>query len=147
MPSDVAIADMVAAAAHCLQEHGHDTIAEALAKFLIGTDFEAALGLRQGWRAHPRYVARQTALAALLAALPATPFAAQAARQVFVALRRYEATGWKLDRPAGRRPKGLSGLCYDFLAVSRLLSAERLRRMLPPDQLVTKAKAVTSRAA
>jgi hypothetical protein len=51
MPSAIAIADQVAAAARCLRDSGHDTVAEALRLFLIGAGFEEALGLRPGWRA------------------------------------------------------------------------------------------------
>jgi hypothetical protein len=63
MSPAVATAVLIAAAARALHEAGHAVVAEALSLFLAGTDFEAALALRPGWRAFPRYEAQQHALA------------------------------------------------------------------------------------
>jgi hypothetical protein len=101
-------------------------------------------GCGRAWRAFPRQAAQQQALGALLQALPATPFAAQAARQVSEVLHLYEAGGWRAARVAGRRPGGVTGLCFDYLSAGGPCSAERIRKLIP---LVTTAVTVTSNAA
>jgi hypothetical protein len=45
MPSAVATAGLIAAAARALHEAGHPAVAEALSLFLAGAGFEDALGV------------------------------------------------------------------------------------------------------
>ncbi len=102
---------------------------EALALWLAGADLAAALGLADGWRLVVAQRRQEAALTALVAAT-GLPSCRAAAREIEQRLARYQATAWRADSAAGRRPGGTTGLLYDHLAAGGAASFGSLRRKL-----------------
>ncbi len=91
---------------------------EAIARWLHGEDFEAALGLFPGWRGHVRQRARETALQALCAMLPDL---------ADVTMARRIRAGLSADDGRGVRPDGERGIYRDLLHACAECSARTWR--------------------
>ena len=120
---------LMSRAAATLARDGQHEMAEAVALVLTGIDsLPEALGLAPGWRAALKFSARDDALARLVEHY-GKGSALRLAEQICAIIARYhDSAAWPSDRHAGRRPKGVNGLCYDFLVASRPLKPETVRR-------------------
>ncbi len=127
----LAIAESASSAAELLRTAGHHVLAEAISLWLAGASLDDALNLAPGWRQHVRDKARTTALRRLAGLLPAGS-ARATAQAAATLIARYEATAWRRDRAAGRRPAGVPGAAYDVLAAGPAPSAATIRRVLRP---------------
>lgn len=126
------LVDVLQDAARFLIDHNHPAgtlIAAAYDRALAGEPLEEALGHYGAWRHAYRARRRNAALAALADCFPGMQ-GRRLAAAIGSAVRRYAATGWERDRARGRRPDGISGLCYDLLAVGEVPSYDHLRRIL-----------------
>jgi hypothetical protein len=89
-----------------LAEHGDTAVAEALARWLAGEEFEQAAGLAPGWRRAIQQTTRDTALQALVTSFPTLDDSALA--------RRIVAGVARAARMHGVRPDGEKGLYFDL---------------------------------
>ena len=146
------VADTIAAlhrAVALLVEHGDDDvhqIATALdlwSEQTPGDDcvaLDVILGLGAMWRSDRRRDARDAALLRLRERLCPLLYGRAAARAVTTAVRRYEASTWRHDRLARRRPDGIPGLAYDVLAHGAAVQGpEQMRHLFPVQQQVAAA--------
>jgi hypothetical protein len=95
--------------------------AEGITRWLLGQDFESAMGLYPGWRVAVRQRARETALQALCAMFPDL---------TDVTLARRIIAGMRADDGQGTRPDGPRGLFRDLRNAGADCSARTWREEL-----------------
>ena len=96
--------------------------AEALTRWLAGEHFDSAAGLLPGWRRHLQQLARDSALAALVAMHPHLDDL-NLSRKIVAGVNR-------AARTRGIRPDGVAGLLHDLARIDSRLSERQWRRLI-----------------